>query len=375
MVVPSPLGWEPIPSRPRSAWRWFVGVVALLVAAVIGLHNIVVPYYALLPGEATAVNGPGGLMTVKKAHPGGGQLFLTTVALENRVTVWDRLFSFAHPDVALVKKIDLTGGASPAQFAQQSAQEMTDAELFAKVAAFRRLGYKVAEHGDGALVLGVDANGPNAAKFMAGDVIKKLDGKQVSLAADAIASIRTHKVGDTVKVETVRPGSQPTTLDFTVTTNACGVTNCPNSPNRPIVGLALGSDQDHFDLPAQVGLTIDAGPIGGPSAGLAFSLGVIDALTSHRLTGGHKVAVTGTIDPTGAVGPVGGVAQKTIAVEHAGIEYFLVPPDEYPDATARAKGHHLTVVKVNTLDDAINFLRSIGGDTTGIPAASPLAPS
>ncbi len=79
------------------------------------------------------------------------------------------------------------------------------------------------------------------------------------------------------------------------------------------------------------------------------------------------MAVTGTIDADGNVGPVGGVAQKTIAVERAGIHYFLVPPDEYDGALAKAKGHHLTVVKVATLDDALRFLKSIGGNMHGIP--------
>jgi PDZ domain-containing protein len=344
------------------------------VVAVVVLNRVVVPYYALQPGEAQAVDGAGGAVAVKSAHPGSGDLFLTTVALQNRVTLWNRLFSFAHPDTQLVKKTDLTGGANPAQFAQQSQQEMNDSELFAKVAALRRLGYPIAEHGDGALIEQVGASTPAEGKFEPGDVIKKIDGKPVAVATDATTDIRSHQPGDVVSFQVSRPGATPSTVTFNVQPIPCG-SSCPDSPARPLIGITLATDQLHFDLPSQVGLTVDAGQIGGPSAGLAFSLGIVDALTSHRITGGHKVAVTGTIDPEGRVGPVGGVVQKTIAVERAGIEYFLVPPDEYAGATRQAKGHHLTVIKVATLDDALNFLKTIGGDMTGVPARSPLPAS
>jgi PDZ domain-containing protein len=114
-------------------------------------------------------------------------------------------------------------------------------------------------------------------------------------------------------------------------------------------------------------LNIATQGIGGPSAGLAFTLASIDALTNHHLTGGIDVAATGTIDPTGAVGEVGGVVQKTITVEREHARYFIVPRAEAPDAIKTAKGHDLTIVPVDTLDQALNFLHSIGGDLSGVP--------
>ncbi len=85
-----------------------------------------------------------------------------------------------------------------------------------------------------------------------------------------------------------------------------------------------------------VNATIDPGNVGGPSAGLAFTLGLIDALSGGDLTGGKKVAVTGTIGPDGEVGPVGGVPQKTVAVNRSRAVAFLVPPEEYEDAVKKA---------------------------------------
>ena len=114
--------------------------------------------------------------------------------------------------------------------------------------------------------------------------------------------------------------------------------------------------------------------IGGPSAGLAMTLGVIDALTSGSVTGGHTVAATGTIDSQGDVGDVGGVAQKTVAVENAGATIFLVPPQEYKAALSKIRPG-LQVYAVSTLDQALQVLAAHGGKVPPAPAAtSPTAP-
>ena len=307
MVVPSPLGWEPIPARPRSPWRWAGGVLAVLIAAVITANMVSVPYFALLPGRALPVDGASAPVTVKAVHRGSGDVYLATVLLDTHVTLWDRIFSFSHKDTQLIKKTDLTGGASPAQFAQQNTQEMADSQLFAKVAALRRLGYVVPETGDGALILQVEPGSPADGPLRAGDVVKKIDGKVIKLASDATTLIRGHKPGDIVALQIARPTPTPQTLDVTVKPIQCGPQLCPGDAHRPLIGVGLATDKDHFDLPSQVGLGIATDNIGGPSAGLAFALGALDALTTSNLTGGHRVGVTGTIDADGNVGPVGGV--------------------------------------------------------------------
>ncbi|GAC1314462.1 MAG: PDZ domain-containing protein [Acidimicrobiales bacterium] len=375
MVAPSPLGWDPIPARPRKPWRWVLGSVGLLIAAIIALNAVTVPYYAIFPGEAIAVDGNQGTVTVNTAHAGSGDLFLTTVTFHARVTVWDQLFNFAHPDVQLIAQRDLTGGVSASQYLAQNAQAMNDSELAAKVAALRRLGYVIPERGDGALVLQVGAGTAADGVLKEGDVITQIDARKVAVAGDATRAIRAHKPGDTVPVDVLRPGlngSRPGPIHVTLKPSACGL-RCPSDPGRALIGVDLATDQQKFDLPTQVGLNIESSNIGGPSAGLAFTLGIIDALTSRALTGGHRVAVTGTIDPDGTVGPVGGVKQKTVAVEQRNCEYFLVPPDEFAAATARAKGSHVKVVAVNNLEQALNFLRSINGDLSGVPAQPPPA--
>ena len=114
------------------------------------------------------------------------------------------------------------------------------------------------------------------------------------------------------------------------------------------------------DLPFE--LDIDSGAIGGPSAGLAFTLTIIDLLTEGELTGGGRVAVTGTISAGGTVGNVGGVAQKARAAQDAGAEVFIVPIDSVPDAESTTD--EFRIVGVSTLDEAIEVLAGLGGDVS-----------
>lgn len=111
---------------------------------------------------------------------------------------------------------------------------------------------------------------------------------------------------------------------------------------------------------------IAAGDVTGGSAGLAITLGLLDLLGSGELTGGHRVAVSGTIRVDGGVGEVDGVAQKAAAARHANADYMLVPPGGFDTAVARA-GTKMKVLQVATLDEALAALAGIGGDI-GAPA-------
>jgi PDZ domain-containing protein len=116
--------------------------------------------------------------------------------------------------------------------------------------------------------------------------------------------------------------------------------------------------QQNWDFPVKV--TVHTANIGGPSAGLSMTLGILDKLSSGHLTGNRVVAATGTIDPEGDVGDVGGVAEKTIAVERAGATVFFVPPEEL--SAARSEDvPSLHIYAVSSLDQALQILKSLGG--------------
>jgi PDZ domain-containing protein len=126
------------------------------------------------------------------------------------------------------------------------------------------------------------------------------------------------------------------------------------------VGIRAPEDRiTSFEFPIDV--TIDSGNVGGPSAGLAFTLAVLDVLTPGEITGGHRVAATGTMALDGTVGPVGGAAQKAVTVRDAGYEVFLVPSDELEEVRATV-GDDLRVIAVDTLAEALDALDSLGGN-------------
>ena len=128
---------------------------------------------------------------------------------------------------------------------------------------------------------------------------------------------------------------------------------------RTALGVLLGLDHD---FPAKV--TIDAGAIGGPSAGLMFSLGIYDKLTPGPLAGGRQIAGTGTIDDEGVVGPIGGIRQKLAGARSDGAEYFLAPADNCDEVVGHVPDG-LDVFKVGTFDEGRTAVEAIAQGQTG----------
>ena len=363
MVVRSPLGWEPVEPPPRHRWLGLTIALTLILGIVVVSFNLALPYYALAPGSAREV-GP--LIEAKgdgaKVYPAQGQVLLTTISLQ-QVHPVEALVGWLRTDVDVLPEKDiLPPDTSDQEYRQFNYQVMDESKQNAIVVALRRLGYQVTEKGEGALVEKVLPQFPAQGRLQPGDVIKAIDGKPIALTTDAVAVIGTHKPGDVLTVDVVQPdGTEPRQVQVPVGSD-------PEQGNKPVLGVLLRSFKRDFDMPFAV--DIQSGNIGGPSAGLAFTLGVIDALSEGELTGGRKVAVTGTIEIDGRVGDVGGVAQKTSAVKAAGADVFLVPAGEYEVAKARA-GDGLTVIKVSTLQEALDALGALGGDLTALgPAAT-----
>ena len=138
-------------------------------------------------------------------------------------------------------------------------------------------------------------------------------------------------------------------------------------PPRTIIGFRP-IDTTTVELPEGIDVSIDSDRIGGPSAGLAFTLTMIDELTEGDLMGGQRVAVTGTIDVEGKVGAIGGLNSKASAVQQVGVKFFLVPVnqgDDGLDCIAHARevvGNDVEIIPVATIEEALAALERIGGD-------------
>ncbi len=360
MVVPPPQGWD---TSESSDWRWvrWGAPAFVVVLMLLGSMQVSLPYYALAPGDARQVND---LISVPKdrAFPPRGKVLLSTVSL-SRVNALQAFFGWLDSDVDVLPEDQILGKTPRKEFTQQNIQEMDTSKQLAAVVALRRLGYEVAEQGKGARVVQVEKEASAAGRLIQGDVITGIDGRPASLSQEVVRAIRLHKPGESVRLDVLGAKGGTRVEEIVLGHRPDGV--------EGYLGVVLDTKEQKFDYPFDV--VIDSGTIGGPSAGLAFTLGVLDTLTAGELTGGKSVAATGTIEIDGHVGDVGGVVQKTAAVRAAGASVFLVPPGEYEDARSHA-GSKLRVIKVTSLDDAIAALAGLGGDVSALgvaPAGTP----
>ena len=349
---------EPEAPPGRRISRWWIGLgiaVALLTAAVVAASLIKVPYFLLSPGSVRATEP---LIQVSGAttYPPEGEVGYVTVTVQ-RATALGWVLAHFDSSIDIRPERDILGNDTPDENRQVNLQAMTDSKQTASAVAQQELGYDVKIVGTGALVTAVQPGGPADGVLSAGDTIIAVDAVPITRSDQLGAAISAHKPGDvvTLQVQPLPPkGTEATTVSRQATLGAK-----PDDASKGLLGVVSGTRDLHYDLPVQV--TIDSGSVGGPSAGLAFTLGTMDVLTPGSLTGGHKVASTGTINPDGSVGPIGGVHQKTVAVRESGAELFLVPRSEYDEAKKYAGS--LRVEPVDNVDEALKILTTIGGGT------------
>jgi PDZ domain-containing protein len=223
------------------------------------------------------------------------------------------------------------------QVDQQNAQEFKDSQTSAETAALRELGYPVQ-----VTVKEVKAGTPADGVLKTGDVITSVDGTAVTTAT---------KLTDLIKA---KPAGTARTFGYTRNGAPATVSLTPRAEDgSPRIGVTVDQNQPH---PFQ--LKIDLDRIGGPSAGLMFTLGIIDKIEPADLTGGDVIAGTGTIDDEGNVGPIGGIPQKLVAAKRDGAEVFLTPAGNCAEAMANAVPG-LPMARVATLDDALAALKAV----------------
>jgi len=361
-AMPGPA--DPAPpgtGRARRRWPWVVFIMAVLAVAVASRINL--NYYAVQPGTAQSVQQ---FITVPadKRHPVTHPVLLTDVEI-GRVNALSYLFYKLQSDTDLEPVVAVTGGTPPSQLDAQGNLEMAQAESFAKTAALRRLGYAVPATAAGAVIFGTFPGTPAYPVLHVGDVVTAVDGVATPTAEQLTSTLARYHSGQTATLS-VRKGGSGAPVPVVVTLKRTLVDLGDGQTATVDLGI---EPEDQVDYHYPIPVNIDVTNIGGPSAGLAMTLGVIDALTSGSMTGGHTVAATGTIDSEGNVGDVGGVPQKTIAVENAGASIFLVPRQEYKAALSKDRPG-LKIFEVSTLNQALAVLAAHGGS---VPAATPVS--
>ena len=327
------------PARLAAA---FAGV---LLVTVVALYLIPSNDYLLLPDTAHPV-AP--LVTVQGAHParGAGGIYFVDV-FERRASMFESLFPWIHSDATLVPASDIVPpGASDQAVEQADLREMTTSQQVAAAVALRQLGYHVVTKPDGVLVSVIELGTHAARALQPSDVIVSVNGTPTPTVAKLRRVLAGVKVGDVVRLG-VRRGSR--LLDLRVRTIADSL-----DPSRAIIGFEPNQSAS-IKLPLHV--SIDAGGVGGPSAGLAFALEVMQKL-GRNVDHGYRVAATGEMELNGAVAPIGGVKQKTIGAREAKADVFLVPAGENArDARRYADG--LRIIAVKSFPQALHALATL----------------
>jgi Lon-like protease len=316
-----------------------VGVVAL-IGLVFALNFYRLPVVALSPGPMEDV-----LARLKvegsRVYDSEGKLYLTSVGIDDNVRFYEALLDMANRDVQLVPRAQLyPEEQDSAEIDKENVALMDRSKETATVVALRQVGYKIEP--SGVEVTEVVAGAPADGKLRAGDEILAADGHLVDSTDEVRKAITGHKPGERVAFRVERgKGEKNVSVEV------------QEVEDQPRVGILL---RDLFpDLPVKVTIQTQNN-IGGPSAGLMFTLSIIDKLTSEDLTGGRRIAGTGEIALDGSVLPVGGVGEKLIAVHRLGVTTFLIPAEN----CAGVKGQvpdGLRLVKVSKVDDALRFLR------------------
>jgi Lon-like protease len=300
------------------------------------------------PGLALAVEP---MVEVPASHryPQEGSFILTSVIPQAPITAGEWLLGQLSPAVKIVPPATIVPNSiSPQEVARQGFQMLDQSESTAIVVGLQQAGYGAVIVGKGVRVLSIEPDSRAQGLLQPGDVIVALDGKPIRTMDDLIGQVQSQDSNAVVQLQVNRSQDK---IDLKVPLTP---SSAPGNP--PKIGIAIASAGSDVSLPFPVKI-VPQKIVGGPSAGLMFALTVYNAVTPLDLTGGRKIAGTGTINPDGSVGPIGGVEQKVVAAELAGAAYFLSPPENY--AAARLVARRIQVVRIATIGQAIDFLHSL----------------
>ncbi|MFB7106029.1 YlbL family protein [Streptomyces hydrogenans] len=360
-----------MPRRTATMLASTLVLICLLIAGVL----IPVPYSEMSPGPTVNTLGeargePVLQISGRKTYPTDGHLNMTTVRVTSadyKMNAVEAVYGWlTHDNVVVPHDTLYPDGKTEEESSQENAEEFSQSQESAKVAALDELGIPFTTR---VVVASVVKDSPAEGTLHAGDVIKAVDGAEVTEPADVAEQVTKREPGEKV-VFTIVPAKEAAAAEkahkeATVTRKVAITTAKSEEGDRAIVGIQAGTDHV-FPFTIDIKLA----DVGGPSAGLMFALGIVDKLTPESLTGGKFVAGTGTIDDDGKVGPIGGIQMKLVGARNAGAEYFFTPADNCATAAGDTPDG-LTLVKVDTIADATASLEKLRkGDTTNLPSCS-----
>jgi PDZ domain-containing protein len=301
--------------------------------------------YLLLPDRAKPLEQKVKVQGEKDTGPGG--IYYVDVIVR-KASLLEELVSGVRPDGAdLVPEEALVPpGSNIRERRRLTVRQMDRSEEVAAAVALRELGYDVDAKPEGALIVAVGQDAPAAGKLEPTEVIVAVDGSPVRTPDDLRRLIAKHEPGDSVRLR-VRAGGGTRVVEV-------GTIESPEERGRPIVGIQV---EQFADIKLPISVDIDLGGVGGPSAGLAFALDVVEELRGN-VDRGLRVAATGELELDGGVGPIGGIKQKVIGAKRSRADVFLVPAGDNA-VEARRHAGDLRIVAVESFGQALRALATL----------------
>lgn len=338
--------------------RRFKSFIVTLIVAILLVTVIPIPYYIEKPGSSenlrdyVSVNG--------KRDKFDGSFMLTTVSIQ-QATIASFVKGHLNHTNDVVSKNEMMGTNSGKEYEEMQHYQMETSQNIATKVALDLAKKKYQVDYKGIYVMSIDKRSNFLNKLNVGDTIVKVDNQKIKRAEDLTNYIKTKKVDDSIKITYEQAGKLKETRGDLIKLS---------ETKKAGIGITL---VDHTEIDTKEEIKFSTESIGGPSAGLMFTLELYSLITGKDIRNGQEIAGTGTIDSEGVVGRIGGIDKKVIAADNEGAEIFFAPNDEiepeikkknpdvktnYEEAVESAKKNHLEVkvVPVKTVNDAIKYL-------------------
>lgn len=336
-------------TRNTKKYFWTFGIVLILLIVLL----LPAPYYLYQPGDVEPLSP---IITVENGIKSEkGNFYLTTVTSIKVSHLYYLIYGYFAPNTEIRKQKSVSGNLTEKEYAFLLKHMMTTSQQNAIISGLRASGEAVPVQNKGVFVTNVLPISEAKGKIAVGDIITEIDGRHMLDSAGVISYLSSKKAGETIDMTYLHNGEAHKARFGLVVLNGNGQ-----------VGLGI-QPEDEFTIHPPRNVLIDTRNIGGPSAGLMFSLEILNQTAPGDLTKGYQIAGTGTIDHDGKVGQIGGIRDKIIAAHEGNVDIFFCPADVNPgetntkDIMDEAKKRHYTIkiIPVKTIQEAIDYLQKL----------------
>ena len=328
-----------------SEWKQFV-LMALFTLGLYAFLYFPLDYYIQMPGDAMDARE---VVTVPSADEDDEGIFMLTVVLGRQANIPSYLWALMQPDHAIYPlEAVIPAQMSDAEYHEVMLRSMAQSQEIAMALALRQYGYLVEERGEGVYIVEVADTCTAKDSIFPGDIIVQIDDVELHFMPELSEALRYRLPGEVVSLVLER-GEERLPLSVELSPKE-------SDPAAGAIGVSCLTYNWSMEFPLEI--DIHTKDIGGSSAGLMMTLEMMNQLDPEDITAGYRIAGTGTVDLQGNVGEIGGVQQKVIGAIRTKAEYFLVPKENYKDASVVA-GDVITLVEVANVADALAFLATL----------------